>query len=265
MRKKLLYLAWMLLIVEASAVQGLGREGNPPSEVSIPKVRLQISVARPFSYSSMEYYKPLYGNPSVYPQMSVEWLFVSTPHFQLGLGGSVAYSVSNGNAGVAPKGTKGVPSADTIERDPNSPSTLTILPYRLFASMTIYPVPNEIIGIGLFGGVEEIYFGETRSLPTTTSTTGGTTTTTATKDPQARTGWSKGLVMGASLPILLAGPTSGAIRAMSLMRAHAIHFTPFYERVSKLPGDRLWLARKTDSKLKFFRQNVGISFTFDFK
>jgi hypothetical protein len=251
---KLIYMVW-ILIVGGFAAQGLAREGKVSAETSVPTVRVQMSLVRPLGFPNLPYYEPLYGEPRFYPQAGIEWLFLSHSRFQLGLGGSLGFSVANGFSGVAKKGKKGVPPASEIKRDPNSPSSLTLLPYRVLLSMTTYPFPNEIFGIGLWGGIEEIYFGETRTniQPADDG------------DSAGRTGWSKGLVLGASLPILLAGPTSQAVRSMEIMRSHAIHLTPFYERVSALAGNTLWLIRKKDSGLDFSRQNVGLSFSFEFR
>lgn len=252
-----------LLFWLATASQGQAREGADPSASAsrVPTVRVQMALVRPLGFPNLTYYKPLYGQPRIYPQAGIEWLFLSHSRFQLGLGGSLAYSVSNGFAGIGKKGTKGIPSADSIDTDPNSPISMSVIPYRVFLSMTVYPFAKEIFGIGVWGGIEEIYFGETRVIAKTSPATG---TGTGDGEPAGRTGWAKGLVVGASIPILLAGPTSQAIHSMEIMRAHAIHMTPFYERVSALPGKTLWLTRKSESGLDFSRQNVGLSFSFAF-
>jgi hypothetical protein len=266
-KARLSYMAWFLLL-GVSATQGLAREAHTSEVTSIPKVRVQMSLVRPLGYPNLAYYKPLYGQPRIYPQAGMEWLFLSHPRFQLGLGGSLGFSVANGSAGVGKKGTKGIPAASDIDTDPNSPCSLTMIPYRVLLSMTTYPFAHEILGFGFWVGIEEIYFGETRTnLGKSSSGSGSTTSSDSsnTGDPAGRTGWSKGWVLGASLPILLAGPTSQAVRSMEIMHAHAIHFTPFYERVSTLPGKALWLMHKTDSGLDFSRQNVGIAFSFEFR
>ncbi len=245
----------------AAASQGQAQEETTSSASAsrVPTVRVQMSLVQPLGFPNLTYYKPLYGQPRIYPQAGIEWLFLSHSRFQLGLGGSLAYSVSNGYAGVGKKGTKGPPPADSIDTDPNSPISMSIIPYRIFLSMTVYPFAKEIFGIGVWGGLEEIYFGETRVMASTS-----TTTSSGDGEPAGRAGWAKGLVVGASLPILLAGPTSQAIHSMEIMRAHAIHLTPFYERVGALPGNTLWLLRKSQSGLDFSRQNVGLSFSFEF-
>ena len=253
MKIKLSYMTWMVLVV-TPAVSLLAREAGPPSELAMPKVRVQMSLVRPLEFTDLAYYKPLYGTPRLYPQASLEWLFLSQSRFQLGLGGSLAYSVANGFAGVRVKGQSGIPPASQIATDPNSPCTLTFLPYRLFLSMIIYPFSKSIIGIGLMAGIEESYFGETRTNLSTAQ--GGA--------PAGRTGWSKGMVVGASLPIAIAGPTSQAIRSMEIMRGHAIYLTPFYEKVMSLPGKRLWLMQQRDSGLEYYRQDIGLSFSFEF-
>jgi hypothetical protein len=223
------------------------------TQPEMPRMRIQLGLTRPLQYPKLAYYKKLYGEPTVQPLFIIESLYVSNRYIQLGLGLGLNYLIANGKAGRLVSSGKSI-SVDNVKSDDNSPIRMSALTYRVFASATLYPFPNAGIGLGLWGGIEETYFGEARS---------NLDPANLEHIPVGRTGYAQGMVVGASLPIRIAGMGSHAIASMDIMRGHGIYVAPFYEVISHQDRKMLLLLRKTDSGMDFSRQSVGVFFMFE--
>lgn len=249
-----------------------GDTAEPEVEHTVPKLRvrgkrnpdelfgtyrIRVGMARPNFDDGLKFYDKLYGDPEWYPTLAADW-FAWDWYATLGLSFRAGYYTAGGNAArvVAGKSTKDLEASD-IEKDPNGPTTLTLLPLQVAFTAEITPFSGKWLVLDGWFGVERLYWQEVRASSQTDETASirfATAEEDDSNDALTNKGWKNATVIGASANILLNPIDEGAASSMrGSMGLGFIYLSPFMEIV------------RTTSKdgVSFGRTSYGLGFTFE--
>lgn len=236
---------------EATATESSSSSGTQHEfGKTVGKTKIHIGYAQP-TFSKVKYYKDLYGSENGMPQFNVDRFFFASS-FTVGLGFHLAYYKDSGKASL------NKPSGDKAEKDPDSPTELTLLPLQIVATAQLSPFPQRWITLQAWGGMEYLYVQEVRhpkteSTPTQTTPTSGTPTTTSEPKTYVNSGSNYGAVTGVGLSFRLDSIDKGTVSTLPAIGLRSVYLTPYIEQVTTIRHELG----------KWDRLTMGLLFTFE--
>ncbi len=230
--------------------------------------RLRIAAAKPAFDDGYKCYDKFYGSPKVYPTVAVDW-FAFDWYATVGFGGRVGIYSAKGHAATSSAGSTNKDCSKLVTDD-NGPTTLFLFPMQLLMTAEFTPFRQKWIVIDFWGGVERLYFSETREQESTgkktaitrimatdgtgTSTSSGTSSATESPGSYTNRGWKTSSVVGVAANILLNPLDQTSVKSMNkTLNVGYVYLSPYLEVVS---------AMRTKA-VDFGRTSYGLMFTFE--
>lgn len=215
-----------------------------------------------------KYYKKLYSNTNSFYFLQFEQKVFHHPFFSLGVGGKLSFYQDSGKQVEAKSG--GTEPEDLTFPNSGGGLSLTLIPYQVQLLFQFSPLgESSFFNIDVWGGYEELYFQEVRTQAGGSDASSAALLAAAAFNQESTsskslisTGWNAGFSYGIALNLRLTALDEKSVRSMSkTLGFRSVYLSPFLEKVQSA-GNRVHIAGKKASEVKFFRTSMGIGLTF---
>lgn len=229
--------------------------------------RVRAGAGKPTFDDGLKCYEKFYGSSKWSPVMGVDW-YPFDWYVTVGFSGRLGFYSAKGYTATSRKSFASSECSD-LTQNKNGPSSLFYFPMQLLMVTQFTPFWKKWLVIDAWGGVERLYFSETREqaksseaksataalmLADTSSSSPSSSEKSGDEGSYTNRGWKTSSVIGVAANILLNPLEERAVRSMNrTLNLGYVYLSPYYE-----------IVRMMNKKgASFGRTSYGVMFTFE--